>query len=149
MKNRVRILTCGALVALGSTTPLGAQLARSVTCRFERIATAEVDSGGKLTTGGEGSSGEMVISNLESDAPVAVGNVGTTHLRVLKRTVDMVWLAEVTEQDVAGYITLFLKSGIIMYTKHETLHSASGEATRPLSSNGTETRHKATLRALW
>jgi hypothetical protein len=94
-----------------------------VICRFERIATAELDAGGKIVSGSEGSNGEMVISNLNSDSPVASGNIGSVKLQVLKRSKDTIWMAEITANEVAGIITLFLKTGIVMYTKHETLRT--------------------------
>ena len=102
-----------------------AQFPQSVICHFERIATAELDSTGKIVSGGENSKGEIVISNLNSDAPIASGNIGAVKLRVLGKSRDTLWLAEINPTEVAGVITLFFKSGIVMYTKHETLHTLS------------------------
>jgi hypothetical protein len=104
-----------------------AQFPQSVICQFERIATAELDSDGKIICGSESSVGEIVISNLNSEAPIGSGNIGTVKLQVLKKSKDTIWLAEVTVNQVAAIITLFFKSGIVMYTKHETLHTLSGE----------------------
>ena len=87
-----------------------------------------MDSTGKLITGSESSKGEMVISNLNSDAPVGSGNIGAVKLQVLKRSKDTIWLAEITPNEVAGVITLFFKTSVVMYTKHETLSTlANGE----------------------
>ena len=69
--------------------------------------------------------GEIVISNLNSDAPVASGNIGAVKLQVLRKSKDTIWLAEMTASEVAAVITLFLKTGIVMHTKHETLHTLS------------------------
>ena len=69
-----RICTSFCLV-LASATISFAQFPQSVICQFERIATAELDSSGKIVTGGESDQGEMVISNLNSDAPVAAERV--------------------------------------------------------------------------
>jgi hypothetical protein len=102
-----------------------AQFPQSVICQFERIATAELDLSGKIISGGDSSKGEIVISNLNSDAPVGSGNVGAGKLQVLKRSKGTIWLAEISANEVGGFITLFLKSGIVMYTKHETLHTVS------------------------
>lgn len=56
----------------------------------------------------------------------------------LKRSKDTIWLAEINPSEVAGdrvglgrepavgVITLFFKSGIVMYTKHETLRTVNG-----------------------
>jgi hypothetical protein len=113
---------------LFTATMAFAQFPQSVICQFERIATAELDSNGKIITGSESSKGEMVISNLNSDAPLGSGNIGAVKLQVLKRSKDTIWLAEITPNEVAGVITLFFKSGIVMYTKHETLQTlANGE----------------------
>jgi hypothetical protein len=105
---------------------LFAQFPQSVICRFERIATAELDSDGKIVSGSESSVGELVISNLNSNAPVGSGNIGAVKLQVLKKSKDTIWLAEITANEVACVITLFFKSGIVMYTKHETLRPLSG-----------------------
>jgi hypothetical protein len=111
-------------VLLCWTTPASAdQFPQSVICQFEKIATAELDSNGKLITGSEISKGEMVISNLNSDTPLGSGNIGAVKLQVLKRSKDTIWLAEITPNEVAGVITLFFKTGVVMYTKHETLHT--------------------------
>jgi hypothetical protein len=98
-----------------------------VICQFERIATAEVDSSGKIVTGGESDQGELVISNLNSDAPVGTGNIGAVKLQVLRKSKDAIWLAEINPNEVAGVITLFSKTGIVMYTKHEVLHTVNGD----------------------
>jgi hypothetical protein len=108
-------------------TPSFAQFPQSVICEFERIATAEVDATGKIVTGGDSSKGEMVISSLNSDAPLGSGNVGSIKLRVLARSRDTISLGEVTASELTGVITLFLKTGIVMYTKHETLRTVNGE----------------------
>jgi hypothetical protein len=105
-----------------------AQVPQSVICEFERIATVELDSSGKMIASGDRSAGEIVISNLDSDTPVAAGNNGSARLQVLKRSNDTIWLAEITANEVVGFITLFFKPGIVMYTKHETLHTLLGEA---------------------
>lgn len=65
----------------------------------------------------------MVISNLNSDAPVASGNIGAVKLQVLRKSKDTIWLAEMNANEVAAVITLFFKTGIVMHTKHETLHT--------------------------
>ena len=103
-----------------------AQVPQSVICQFERIATAEVDSGGTIVSGGDSSTGEIVISNLHSETPLGSGNIGSAKLQVLKRSKDTLWLAEVTANEVAGFITLFFKTGLVMYSTHETLHTLSG-----------------------
>src|SRR5262249_22115850 len=102
-----------------------AQFPQSVICQFEKIATAELDLSGKLITGSESSRGEMVLSNLNSDAPIGSGDIGAVKLQVLRRSKDTLWLAEITPNEVAGVITLFFKTGVIMYTKHEILHTLS------------------------
>jgi hypothetical protein len=102
-----------------------AQFPQSVICRFERIATAELDSTGKIVSGSESSEGEMVISNLNSGAPIGSGNVGSVKLQVLRKSRDTLWLAEITANEVAGVITLFFKTGIVMYTRHVTLRTLS------------------------
>ena len=121
---RICLVVCSILFA--ATTSF-AQFPQSVICQFERIATAELDSSGRLISGGESSKGEMVISNLNSDAPVGSGNIGAVKLQVLKRSKDTIWLAEITPNEVAGVITLFFKTGVVMYTKHETLHTLANE----------------------
>lgn len=121
---RICIGVC--LVLIPARMPV-AQFPQSVICQFERIATAELDSGGKIVSGSESSKGEMVISNLNSDAPVGSGNIGAVKLQVLKKSKDTIWLAEITANEVAGVITLFFKTGIVMYTKHETLRTVSGD----------------------
>lgn len=98
----------------------------SVICQFERIAEATQDDGGKLTSRASADSGEIVISHLNSNSPLAVGNADTVTLQVLKRTADTVWLAEINDMRVAGFVTLFSKSGVVMYTKHETLNTLAG-----------------------
>ena len=121
----VAVLICPMLLL---TTPSSAEFPQSVICEFERIATAELDATGKIVTGSDSSKGEIVISDLNSAAPVGSGNVGSIKFRVLAKSKDMIWLGEVTDNIFAGVITLFFKSGIVMYTKHETLHTVSGEA---------------------
>ena len=113
----VFVLLCWTKLASADQSP------QSVICQFEKIATAELDSNGKLITGSEISKGEMVISNLNSDTPLGSGNIGAVKLQVLKRSKDTIWLAEITPNGVAGVITLFFKAGVVMYTKHETLHT--------------------------
>ncbi len=120
----VAVLACSVPLA---ATPSSAQFPQSVICEFERIATAELDATGKIVTGGDSSKGEIVISNLNSEAPVGSGNVGSIKLRILAKSKDTIWLGEVTGSDLTGAITLFLKTGIVMYTKHETLRTVNGE----------------------
>src|SRR5262249_3260352 len=108
------------LILFAATTSFG-EFPQSVICEFEKIATAELDSSGKLVTGTESSKGEMVLSNLNSEAPLGSGNIAAVKLQVLKRSKDTLWLAEITPNEVAGVITLFFKTGVVMYTKHETL----------------------------
>ncbi|MGD0036321.1 MAG: hypothetical protein ABSC53_03405 [Bacteroidota bacterium] len=100
-----------------------AQFPESVVCQFERIATAELDSSGNIITGSETSSGELVISNLNSDSPLGSGDIGTVKLQVLRKSKTTIWLAEMNANEVASLTTLFFKTGIVMYTKHETLHT--------------------------
>jgi hypothetical protein len=119
---------CLVLVVLLSARICFAQFPESVICQFERIATAELDSTGKIVTGGESSKGEIVVSNLNSDTPVGSGNLGGVKLRVLGKSKDTIWLGEVGAGQLLGVITLFFKSGIVMYTKHETLHTVNGDA---------------------
>jgi hypothetical protein len=121
----VAVLACPMLLLAARSA---AQFPQSVICEFERIATAELDATGKIVTGGDSSKGEIVISNLNSGAPVGSGNVGSIKFRVLAKSKDMIWLGEVTPTELKGVITLFLKTGIVMYTKHETLDTVSGEA---------------------
>jgi hypothetical protein len=97
-----------------------------VICKFEKIAIAEVDKDGRILVGSEGSSGDLVISDLNSDAPLSTGNMYKTGLKVLKRSKDTIWLAEDTSDASVVIITLFFKTGIIMHTKHELLHTVSG-----------------------
>jgi len=87
-----------------------------------------LDATGKIVTGGDSSKGEIIISNLDSDMPLGRGNVGSVKLRVLARSKDTIWLCEVTPSELKGVITLFLKSGIAMYTKHEILKTVNGNA---------------------
>jgi hypothetical protein len=99
-----------------------------VICSFQRIATAEVDDSGKPTTGGETDSGELVLSNLQGDHPVASGNLGTDKLVVLHRTNEMISFVGVPAPNglttpSGVLITLFLKSGVVMLTNHEMIHA--------------------------
>ncbi len=123
MKSTLAFVLIGCAVALLHAASAAAQVPNSVICQFEKIATAGVDSSGKVIAGGEDSKGELVISNLNSDAPVGSGNLGAAKLHVLRRFKDAICLAEITSNEVAGVITLFFKSGIVMYTKHEILHT--------------------------
>lgn len=125
MRRELKPICIGLCLVLLPARMSFAQFPQSVICQFERIATAELDSSGKIVSGGESSVGETVISNLNSDAPVGSGNLGAVKLQVLKRSKDTIWLAEITPNEVAGFITLFFKTGIVMYTKHETLHTLS------------------------
>lgn len=125
MRPELKRICIGACLLLLPARPSLAQFPQSVICQFERIATAELDSAGKIVSGSESSKGEMVISNLNSDAPVGSGNIGAVKLQVLKKSKDTIWLAEITANEVAGVITLFFKSGVVMYTAHETLHTVS------------------------
>ncbi len=128
MRPQLKRICLGLCSILFTVTTAFAQSSQSVICRFEKIATAELDSSGKLITGSDSSKGEMVLSNLNSDAPVGSGNIGSVKLQVLKRSKDTLWLAEITPDEVAGVITLFFTTGVVMYTKHETLNSvANGE----------------------
>ena len=127
MRPEFKRICLGLCLVLIPTKMPVAQFRQSVICQFERIATAELDSSGKIISGSESSKGELVISNLNSDAPVASGNIGVVKLQVLKRSKDTIWLAEITADEVAGVITLFFKTGIVMYTKHETLRTVSGD----------------------
>lgn len=125
MRPELKRICIGACLVLLPAGPSLAQFPQSVICQFERIATAELDSAGKIISGSESSKGEMVISNLNSDAPVGSGNIGAVKLQVLKKSKDTLWLAEIAANEVAGVITLFFKSGVVMYTKHETLRTVS------------------------
>jgi hypothetical protein len=116
-----------AFSVLLAATPSSSQFPQSVICEFERIATAELDATGKIVTGGDSSKGELAISNLNSDAPVGSGNIGSVKLRILAKSQDTIWLGAVTGSELTGVITLFLKTGIVMYTKHETLRTVNGE----------------------
>lgn len=122
--NRICISVCLILVP---ATMSFAQFPASVICQFERIATAELDSSGELISGGETSKGQMVISNLNSQSPVGSGNVGTVKLQILRKSKDTIWLAEMNANEVASTTTLFLKTGVIMFSKHETLHTSNGD----------------------
>jgi hypothetical protein len=123
LESKLIALALGICTIIFAATTSFAQFPETVICQFEKIATAELDSTGKLITGSESSKGEMVISNLNSDAPVGSGNIRVVKLQVLKRSNDTIWLAEITPNEVAGLITLFFKTGVVMYTKHETLHT--------------------------
>ncbi len=116
-------LSRGVLFAL----PSSAQIPQSVICSFEKIATVAQDSPERITAATDTDEGEMVLSNLRSDTPSGSGNLGAGTLRVLKRSSDALWLADITSSEVAGFITLFFRTGIVMYTKHEILHTLSGE----------------------
>jgi hypothetical protein len=126
MRPELKLICIGVCLVLLPARMSFAQFPQSVVCQFERIATAELDSEGKIVSGSESSVGEIVISNLDSDAPIGSGNIGAVKLQVLKKSKDTIWLAEITANEVAGVITLFFKSGIVMYTKHETLRTLSG-----------------------
>ena len=102
-----------------------AQFPNSVICKFEKIAIAEVNEDGKILVGSQGSSGDLVISELNSEAPLGTGNVYTTRFRVLKRSKDTIWLTEESSDASVVIITLFFKTGIVMHTKHELLHTVS------------------------
>ena len=130
MRPEPKLICISVCLILPSATISFAQFPQSVICQFERIATAELDSSGKIVSGGESSKGEMVISNLNSDAPVGAGNIGAVTLQVLKKSNDVIWLAEVTPTEVTRVITLFFKTGIVMYTKHEVLHTLPNRDTR-------------------
>jgi hypothetical protein len=125
VRSELKRVCIGICFVLLPPTMSFAQFPQSVICQFERIATAELNSSGKIVSAAESSKGEMVISNLNSDAPVGAGNIGAVKLQVLKKSKDTIWLAEITPNDVGCVITLFFKSGIVMYTKHETLHTLS------------------------
>ena len=102
-----------------------AQFPNSVICKFEKIAIAEVNGEGKILGSSEGSSSDLIISELKSDAPLGTGNVSTTRFKVLKRSKDTIWLAEDPSDASVVIITLFFKTGIVMHTKHELLHTVS------------------------
>lgn len=127
MKLKLRPISIGGCLLLLLARMAFAQFPQSVTCQFEKIATAELDSSGKIVTGSENSTGEIVISNLNSNAPIASGNIGAVTLRVLGKSRDTIWLAEVAGDELAGVITLFFKTNIVMYTKHETLRTVNGD----------------------
>lgn len=76
MRPELKRICIGACLVLLPARPSLAQFPQSVICQFERIATAALDSAGKIVSGSESSKGEMVISNLNSDAPVGSGNIG-------------------------------------------------------------------------
>ncbi len=118
-----QLLLWGMLMA----APSLAQAPHSVICEFEKIATAEVDAAGKIATGGESSSGQLVISNLDSGTPVASGNIGSVKLRAIARSDDAVSLVANSANGSTEVITLFLKTAIVMYTKHEKLRTATGD----------------------
>ena len=109
-----------------------AQFPESVICQFERIATAELDSTKSVLTGSDTSNGELVISKLNSDSPIASGNIGTVKLKVLRKSKDIISLlapsnSALLTDEYASIITLFFNTGIVMHTKHEVLHTISGE----------------------
>lgn len=114
--------TCLVVLSTGMSF---AQFPDSVICTFERIASAELDSTGKIITGADSSKGEMVISKLNSDSPLGSGNIGTVKLGVLRKSKNTIWLAEMKSKEVESIITLFFNTRIVMYTKHETLHTLS------------------------
>jgi hypothetical protein len=123
---RIYISICAVLFP---AAPISfAQFPHSVVCQFERIATATLDSTGKIVTGNEPSSGEMVLLNLNSTAPIVSGNVRAAHVEVLQRSDDAIWLAfREKAKAVVSVITLFRKTGILMHTKHEMLPTVDGE----------------------
>jgi hypothetical protein len=116
----IRICIAAALVTIHASASFG-QFPESVICQMERIATVNVDDNGRLGSSSEKSSGDIVISNLNSRSPMASGNIGGVRLQVLKKAKDTLWLAEITDDEVASVLTLFFKTGIVMFTKHETL----------------------------
>src|SRR5262245_55040256 len=91
-----------------------AQFPEPIICNFEKSATAGLDDKGKMVTSGESSTGEIVISNLNSNTPIGSGNIGAVKLSVLRKSKDTIWLAEMTADEVASVITLFFKTGIVM-----------------------------------
>ena len=115
-----RLCVAVGLVIIPVSTSFG-QYPQSVICQMEKIATVQVDEKGRLGSSSENSSGEIAISNLNSGSPVASGNIGGVRLQVLKRAQDTLWLAEITDDEVASVLTVFFKTGVIMFTKHETL----------------------------
>jgi len=119
---QVLIAACWLLFPTGFCL---AQFPNSVICKFEKIAIVEVNEDGKILVGSEGSSGDLVISDLNSDAPLGTGNVSTIRLKVLKRSKDTIWLAEDSSDASVVIMTLFFKTGIIMHTKHELRHEVS------------------------
>ena len=127
MKTLLRRAPVGVCLLWAAATASWAAAPHSVICNFERTATATLDAAGRITTAAEQSSGELVISNLNSAEPIGTANAGTAKLRVLRRTPNVIWLAEMDDQEVLGFVTLFLDRGLVMYTKHESLRTLSGE----------------------
>jgi hypothetical protein len=114
------------LFAIVFPASLFAQLPNSVICDFERIAIAELDAGGRIATHTEVSKGSLVIGNLNSQHPIGTGNVYSTNLQVLKKTEDIISLAEYPETGGVVLITLFLKTRIVMFSKQYDLNGPFG-----------------------
>ena len=84
-------------------------------CQCEQIATAGLESE-KIVTKGDGSKGELVLSNLNSSAPLVSGNLGGDKLQVIRKSNDTIWLAGLFSNSLAHGVvtaTLFFKSGIV------------------------------------
>jgi hypothetical protein len=91
-----------------------------------------LDSNRSVVTGSDTSNGELVISKLNSDAPMASGNIGTVKLKVLRKSKDIISLLAPANSaplvdEYASIITLFFKTAIVLHSKHEILHTLSGE----------------------
>jgi hypothetical protein len=90
-----------------------------------------LDANGKIASGADKDTGELVISDLNTDRPLASGNIGSVKLEVLRRSESAIWLAVRRDDSLlsegSGVVTLFSKSRVAMYTKHEILRTVSGE----------------------
>jgi len=90
-----------------------------------------LDANGKITSGADKDTGEVVISDLNTDRPIASGNMGSVKLEVLRRSESAIWLAVHRDDSLlsegSGVLTLFSKSRVAMYTKHEILHTVNGD----------------------
>jgi hypothetical protein len=131
MRRRLPFTCIGACLLLLAPSVLFGQFPNSVICQFERIATAELDANGKIASGADKDTGELVISDLNTDRPLASGNIGSVKLEVLRRSESAIWLAAHRDDSLlsegSGVVTLFSKSRVAMYTKHEILHTADGD----------------------
>jgi hypothetical protein len=128
----VRTIFVGVALIISTSQLLFAQFPETVICQFEQIATAELDSNKSPVTKSDTSKGDLVITNLNSDSPVASGNIGTVKLRVLRKSKDVISLlapvnSALLVDEYVSIITLFFKTGIVMNTKHEIIHTLDGE----------------------